>query len=120
MAPSGDDLPSKERRVAFAVGLLFYVVLISVTWSKDVHTTLIAAFGGNPFGFDVRLVVAAFETILFLPLFPVFRAPVPIQRQAALDREFSLSFFICLMCPTVIHTFAKHVIRSGLELCTCC
>ena len=69
----------------YLVPALILAVLVGTTFSPDVKPTLVQAFGENPFGLPVTIVVALVQLILFLPLLWVFHHLGRIAEQALKD-----------------------------------
>lgn len=65
--------------------ILILAILVGTTFPPDVRPTLIKAFGENPLGFPVVLVVASVQLILLLPLLWVLHHLMLIAEQAIKD-----------------------------------
>jgi hypothetical protein len=72
-----------------------YAVVIGVNFSPEVRAKEVEAFGAQPLGLPVTLVVCTVETLLFLPMPWVFWHAMRIAYAAQLDgRRFGIAYLL--------------------------
>lgn len=79
------DTMHQRSKTSYAVPALVYVLVIGATFFPDVQPVLTKAFGSNPFGLPVRLVVALAQAVLLLPFALAIHHFMRIAEQAARD-----------------------------------
>ena len=62
------DRTKMVRRVAVFVSVVFYAILIGVNFAPEGRGMRLKAFGAEPFGLPVLLVVIVAQTLLYLPV----------------------------------------------------
>jgi hypothetical protein len=76
---------AQKSKTIYALPALIYILLIGTTFSPDVQPVLVKAFGAEPFGFPVTLVVAIAQAVLLFPFVFAIHHFMLIAEQAAAD-----------------------------------
>ena len=76
---------TQKSRMSYALPALIYILLIGTTFSPDVQPVLVKAFGAEPFGSPVTLVVAIAQAVLLFPFVFAIHHFMLIAEQAAKD-----------------------------------
>lgn len=58
---------TQRSKTSYVLPALIYVLIVGTAFSADVQPVLVKAFGAEPFGYPVALVVAIAQAVLWLP-----------------------------------------------------
>lgn len=72
-------------RTSYALPALVYMLIIGTTFSPDVQPVLVKAFGAEPFGVPVTVVVAVAQAIFLFPFVFALHHFMLIAERAAAD-----------------------------------
>ncbi len=90
---AAEDPLKKVTWISIAVSAALYAVIVGVNFAPEVRAKLVQAFGPEPLGLPVLLLVSVVDTILFLPVPWVFWHVGRIAYEAHLDgKRFNLVY----------------------------